>query len=155
MKIPNTMPHLHNKNIIILVSGGNSAYIYKIRNSTCSLVDIISPQMLKLYHDLDYDNLIFDNDDKGHAKSLNKSTRSIIQNRLIKLITVYLGNHITNETEKLYIFCPQKNSLKLMESIKKLGNIRIEIARYGNYTKFHPNDLLKRIEQMMTSRLVV
>jgi hypothetical protein len=154
MKIPNAMPHLHNKNIIILVSGGNSAYIYKIRNSTCSLVDIISPQMLKLYHDLDYNNFL-DNDGKGHAKTLNKSTRSMTQDRLMKLITVYLSNHITSETEELYIFCPQKNSLKLMENIKKLGNTRIEIARYGNYTKFHPNDLLKRIEQMMTSRLVV
>ncbi|MDF1496518.1 MAG: hypothetical protein P1P90_00470 [Patescibacteria group bacterium] len=154
MKIPNTMPHLHNKNILILVCGSNSAYIYKTQNSICDLIDQISPQMLRLYRHVD-SKAIIDIDFKGHAKSLNRPTRSVTQDRLIKLITEHLSNHIPGEAEELYIFCPQKISLKLIENIEALGRIKIEIARYGNYTKFHPGDLLKRVEQMMTSRLIV
>lgn len=154
MIIPNTLSHLHNKHALILVCGSNVAYIYEIKNSQCNLIQEITPSMLESNNDAS-DQTTLDTDRKGHTRTWDKAKKNLYRERLIKLIGESISIKIPENPQEIFIFCPKRIGEKIMENHESSDKIIIGVVRYGNYTKFHPINLLKQIQQLLEDRLII
>ncbi len=66
-----------------------------------------------------------------------------------------IGLFDTEEFEEIYIFCPKEMSGKLCSAIENdVPEIKIQIARYGNFARKDPELLFKRVNEMIRTSVV-
>ncbi len=152
MKVTKTMPQVYETNALILCSGKNSAHIYQINHGSIRLIDSITPTMLDLYTDIPPED-VPPPELKGHAKTIDHSSKIERQDRLIKLIDRQLSKYTDPNIKDVFIFCPQTIHNQLLNGLTVSNKTSLTVVRLGNFVNFHPLKLLKEIEATLTDRI--
>jgi len=144
MKVSNDFTFLQKANALLVVAGAQVAKIYRLKDGQINEKDTIEIETPTF------------TDREGHfehhANGLMHGSGSVyenqddyMQNKFLKELTGHISA-LKNTFDKIYLFSPGY----ILKSIKntlpdELAN-KIQKEINGNYTKHHPNELLKKIQ---------
>jgi hypothetical protein len=142
MKIPKNL-QLEDGEALLIVSGKQGAAFYHIRGNHIELVDnfkISKPE----YTD-------FEGEFKIRGRGITISSGSIKENDDEGLIRSFIRelkqrlSHLRLGISKIYLFAPPQTKNKIQEALPRESKGKIEKVVSGNFSRFHPIQLLERV----------
>jgi hypothetical protein len=142
MKIPKNL-QFEDGEALLIVSGKQGAAFYHIRGECIELIDSFKVSKPE-YTD-------FEGEFKVRGRGLTISSGSIKETddeSLIRSFLRELKKHLGRlklHIQKIYLFAPPQTKNKIKEAMRPENRNKVEKVVSGNFSRFHPIDLLERV----------
>jgi hypothetical protein len=142
MKIPKSL-QLEDGEALLIVSGKQGASFYHIRGECIELVDSFKVSKPE-YTD-------FEGEFKIRGRGLTISSGSIKETddeSIIRNFLRELKKHLSRlklHIQKIYLLAPPQTKNKIKDSLPVQDREKVEKVVSGNFSRFHPIDLLERV----------
>jgi hypothetical protein len=142
MKIPKSL-QLEDGEVLLIVSGKQGASFYHLHGECIELVDSFKVSKPE-YTD-------FEGEFKVRGRGITISSGSIKETDDESIIRHFLRDlkqHLSRlklSIKKIYLFAPSQTKNKIAKSLPQESKDKIEKVVSGNFSRFHPIDLLERV----------
>lgn len=146
MKIPDSLPYLQHKKLLVLACGTSTGVLFIVDNGNWDLNYDMNLDKIRL---LNKKNPFLNTEDPLNSTSVN-SVEILVQN-----LRSRIGLFDTDEFAEIYIFCPKQVGYKFMDALNDMEDMKIEIARYGDFARKDPELLFKHVDRMIKNKSIV
>ncbi len=147
MKISDNFPILQKANALFLVTGKQSAIIYRLRKGEISERETIE---IKTPTYSDKEGRFESRGARGRLQgsgSVYDSNKTYIQENFLKNLLKELKN-IKLSYDSIYLFAPKQISGIIEGTLPKIILNKVKRVFDGNFTKLHPTELLTKIKSL-------
>lgn len=144
MKISDDYPILQALNALFIVSGTQSAIIYRLRKG-----EIIEKETIEIPTPTysDKEGRFESRGPRGRLQGsgmVYRSNKQYIQQEFLKSLLKEL-KAIRKPFDSIYLFAPKTISEDIIEALPKTLQKKVKSKMHGNFTKAHPTELLTKL----------